>query len=488
MNEEKRAFETWGEVILDFFEQKIQNIKSDQKCKLFSAREYIEKKDKEIETEKDEKKVQRAIKAKEQKKKEYGQLRKDAPSTEIRQWIDITSKRKIEVGKRIIKATHVLKFTHSSSEAAGLFLQTKSKDSLLTTASVKKDLVVDLAHNNGALITVSRFLALSLQGTQIIDLVLSDDFCFFSPFSSDESQLKEWEKGFKKLVEKREIGTADKAKQIYFPVDTLRMAESNQYHIVVPLFSSSLTHEIDSIVTTLKYGDKQKNINKARKEQLPKYLAGIFVEIPNLGVQQFGGEHPKNISMLNADRSGKYFLFSSQPPTWQTQLKPPTNKRTLFSRFFTRRTDEEIAYLRNFLLRFERIDLSIKDPKKKKWIESWVSQIIDEVMIYAASIQNLPAGWSRAENIRLKREHQYFLDPYRDDEKFQMLREATDWQSVICGDFANWLNGRLKGKDKQFTPQPEHTRMWKELMKKELKVHAQAINWDIKEQNRGKQA
>lgn len=109
-------------------------------------------------------------------------------------------------------------------------------------------------------------------------------------------------------------------------------------------------------------------------------------------------------------------------------------------------------------------------------------------MIYAASIQNLPAGWSRAENIRLKREHQYFLDPYRDDEKFQMLREATDWQSVICGDFANWLNGRLKGKDKQFTPQPEHTRMWKELMKKELKVHAQAINWDIKEQNRGKQA
>ncbi len=488
MNEEKRKLETWEEMILDFFEQKVQNIKSGQKCKLFSAREYIEKKDKEIETGKDVKKVQRAIKAKEQKEKEYGQLRKKAPSTEIRQWIDITSKRKIEVGKRIIKATHVLKFTHSSSESAGLLLQTKSKHSFLSTASVKKDLIVDLAHNNGALITVSRFLALTLQGTQIIDLILGNDFCFFRPFINNESQLKEWKNGFKRLVEKREIDTADKAKQIYFPVDTLRTTAKNPYHIVVPLFSSSLTHEIDSIVTTFKYGEKQKKINKARKEQLPKFLTGISVEFPNLGVRQFGGEHPKNISMLNADRSGKSFLFSSQPPTWQTQLKPPINKRIMFNRFFTGRTEEEIAYLRNFLLRFERIDLSIKDPKKKKWIEGWVSQIIDEVMIYAASIQNLPAGWTRSENIRLKLAHQYFLDPYRDDEQFQQSRQTSDWQTVICADFAGWLNGKLKGRDKQFTPQSEHTRMWKKLMEKELREHAQAIDWDIKEHNRRKHA
>ncbi len=80
-----------------------------------------------------------SYKRKRKKEKEYVLLRKNASSTEIRQWIDITSKKKIELAKRIIKATHILKFTHSSSESAGLLLQAKSKHSLLSTASVKKN-------------------------------------------------------------------------------------------------------------------------------------------------------------------------------------------------------------------------------------------------------------------------------------------------------------------------------------------------------------
>lgn len=492
MNEKSNEFETWEEVILDFFEQKVQKIKNGQKCKLFSAREYIEKKEEEIETEKDEKKLQREIKAKEKKQKEYEQLRKDAPSTEIRQWINDTSERNIAIGKRIIKASHVLKFTHGSSEPAGVLLKTKSNDLLLSTSSLKKELVIDLAHNNGKLITVSRFLALFLKGEQIIDLILNDEFCFIEPFASDDSQFKYWQGGFKDLVENREIRTADKAKQIYFPVSNLNSKNSNQYHILVPLFSSSLANEIDSVVTTLKYGDDQKKLNNARKEQIPKCREGMSVEFPDLSVQQFGGEYPRNISMLNADRRGKSYLFSTQPPSWQRQLKPPFNKRSLFDHFYTSRANEEISSLlkslRGFLLLFERIDLSIKDPKKKKKIDGWVNQIIEEVMIYATSIQSLPAGWSNTENIRLKLAHQYFLDPYRDDEPFQKARYAADWQTVICADFANWLNSRLKGKDKQFTPQSNHTRMWKKLMGKQLREQAQAIDWDIKYQNREKQA
>jgi len=484
MNEKTNEFETWEEVILDFFERKVQNIKSGQKCKLFSTREYIEKKEEEIETEKDEKKLQRAIKAKEKKQKEYEQLREDAPITEIRQWINDTSEKKIAIGKRIIKASHVLKFTHSSSEPAGFLLKTKSNDLLLSTSSLKKDLTLDLAHRDGSLITVSRFLALFLKGEQIIDLILNDEFCFLEPFASDDSQFKYWQGGFKRLVENREIRTADKAKQIYFPVSNMNSTDSNQYHILVPLFSSSLANEIDSIVTTLKYGDDQKKLNNARKEQIPKFRKGMSVEFPDLSVQQFGGKHPKNISMLNADRSGKSFLFSTQPPSWQSQLKPPFNKRSLFDHFYTSQANEEIKSLRGFLMLFERIELSIKDPEKKKKIDGWVNQVIEEVMIYATSIQSLPAGWTNAENTRLKIAHQYFLDPYRDDEPFKKARQAADWQTVICVDFADWLNGRLKGKDKQFTPQRYHTRMWKKLIEEDLRKQAEAIDWDIKYQNR----
>lgn len=482
MSEEKKKLETWEEVIVDFFEHKVQ------KCKLFKAREYIEKKEKEIGIEKDEKKLQRAAKAKEKKQDEYELLRKNAPSTEIRQWINETSKRPIAIGKRIIKATHVLKFTHSSSDSEGILLGTKSKDLLLSTASLKKNLTIDLAHNNGNLITISRFLALFLRGEQIIDLIFNDDFCFLKPFASDDSQLKDWQEGFKKLVEKRDIRTADKAKQIYFPIISHGSIEDSRYHIVIPLFSSSLANEIYSIVTLLKYGVKQKELNKAKKEQFSKFRKGVSKEFPNLSVLQFGGEHPKNVSMLNADRSGKSFLFSTQPPFWKSQLNPPVAKFSFFDAGLTYRVKETVDYLRTFLLRFQTIDLSIKDPKKKKWIDDWVNQIIDEVMIYAGSIQNLPAGWSRTEGINLKLAHQYFLDPYRDDEPFQKARQAGDWQTVVCRDFADWLNGRLTGKDKQFTPQPQHTRMWKNLMEKELREHAQVIDWDIKYQNREKQA
>jgi len=489
MSEQKNECQTWEEVILNFFEHQVQNIKTGQKCKLFSIREYIEKKDNEIREIKDEKKRYRAIIAKEQKQKEYEQIRKDAPSTEIREWIDKTSDISIDIGKRTIKASHVLKFTHSSAEPAGLLLEIKSNDLLLTTASLKQDFEIDLAHRDGSLITVSRFLAQKLNDNRIIDLILNNDFSFLKPFAGDESQLIKWEKGFSSLVEKRDMLTADKAKQIYFPINNFEFDQKNKYHIVIPIFSSSLANVIDSNITTLKYGDKQKEINKFRREQNPKYLNFKSVEYPNLCVLNFGGEHPKNISMLNADRSGKAYLFSTQPPTWENQLDPPTNSRSFFqASIYSSRIKETIDYLREFLLRFQRIDISIKDPKKKNWIDYWVILIIDEIMIYAIAIQNLPAGWSRGENVKLKMAYQYFLDPYRQDEQFQKARQEINWQNVICKDFANWLNGILKGKKKLFTPRPEHTRMWMKLMEKELMEHSQAIEWDIKEQKRKEQA
>lgn len=481
MSEQRNECQTWEDVILNFFEKNVENIKKGQKCKLFSIREYIDKKDNEIGELDDEKKRGRVIIAKEKKQKEYEQIRKDAPSTEIREWIDKTSDINIDIGKRIIKASHVLRFTHGSAKAAGLLLETKENDLLLTTASLKQEFEVDLAHNNGALITVSRFLAQKLNGKQIIDLILNNDFCFLKPFAGDESQLKKWEKGFSSLVEKRDLRTADKAKQIYFPINNF------EYHIVIPIFSSSLINVIDSKITTLKYGNKQKEGNKYRKEH--KYWKSVSVEYPNLGIQNFDRKHPNNISMLNADRGGKAYLFSTQPPTWESQLNPPTNSRSFFqANIYSSRVKETVDYLRAFLLRFQRIDLSIKDPQKKKWIDSWVIQIIDEIMVYAISIQNLPAGWSRGEDVKLKPAYKFFLDPYRQDEQFQKARQEINWQNVICKDFANWLNGILKGKKKLFTPQPEHTRMWMKLMEKELMEHSQAIEWDIKEQKRKEQA
>lgn len=242
------------------------------------------------------------------------------------------------------------------------------------------------------------------------------------------------------------------------------------------------------MVTSRKQLEIVKRLSEKSKVR-EKYRRGEYKQPANIARISTTLSQPQNVSVLNGKRGGNIRLFSAQPPIWQSQLKPPISKSSFFYAGFSHQDiKENVGYLRDFLIRFEKIGLSIRDPKKKKWIDGWVSNIIDEVLLYAASIQNLPAGWSITENIKLKREHQYFLDPYRDDEPFQKARQSVDWHAVICRDFANWLNGKLKGKDNRFTPQREHTGIWKDIMKEELREHTQLIDADIKFQNREQQA
>lgn len=483
MIDEKKELETWKEVIVDFFERKIAE------STLFKARKFINERENKIASEKNETKCKKLIEARDEKNKYLLKARIDSPSGEIRQWLNVTSEKKINEGKRIVKASHVLKFSHSSSESEGLILDEKSNDLLLTTSGFKKDIIFDIAHNNGSLITVSRFLALNLSGKMIIDMVLDGDFFFLEGFYKNKEQLECWKQGFSNLVERREIKTTDKARQMYFPLER-EGYELNKfnYHIVTPLFSSSMAEEIYSRIKETKFGGVQKNISKQHHEN--KYHIKDFVICPNLAVQKFGGAQPQNISMLNKSRTfntdpkktwGVTYLFSTQPPIWANQEKPPVYKKSLFDeRFFYQNMKEDINYLRDFLLRFDRIDLSIKKPERRKWIDRWLANIIDEFLFFVGNIQNLPSGWTAVEDIKLKPAHQYLLDPYRKEAEFQAARKGNDWQAVICDDFAHWMNRKLIGKDKQFTPQPEHSRIWRSLLSQPLREHSEMLDAELK--------
>lgn len=488
--ESSSSFKTWEEVILDFFETRIST------TKLFKARKFIEKKEKEIASEKDHKKSEQQIKSRNKKITELAELKKEAPSTEIRKWIDATSKKNLKEGRRIIKVTHALKFSHGSALPDGLNYKKKCNKPILSTGSLKRNLVYDFAHSNGNLISISRFLALSLNDQQVIDLILSNDFSFLKPFTNNSNQRETWEKGFSILVEERVIKTGDKAKQIYFP-NKSNPEPDKDYDLIIPLFSSSLAEKIYSLETDIKFGKEHSEIVKAKKDKgkdskNSRYHPGIAVKIPNLGVFKFGGAQPQNISMLNKSRSWKAdkkdrttygitYLFHTSPPTWQSQLKPPIYRQSLFSNLYNAIIKTEIDYLRDFLLRFKQLDLSIKDPKRKRHLNRWVDNIIDEFLFYIASIENLPAGWSATDGVRLKVEHQYLLDPYRSDESFQAARQNRDWQKVIQDDFSKWINRQLRGGDSQFTPKSEHSRLWKRLLEQPLREHIEQTEQVIKQ-------
>ena len=398
---------------------------------------------------------------------------------EIRDWIGTNSIKKIVTGKRIVKATHVLKFTHSSSNSDAFLLEKKSLDNVLSTASIKKELDIDIAHNNGALISVSRFLALKLNNKMIFDLIIDEEFSFLDAFKKNSKDLELWKTGFKNLIEKRTIKTLDKVKQIYFPVENC--AKNSIYHLLSPLFASSLQEEIKKSIVDRRFLDENKKIENQKNKENPLYYYKNSVSFPNIAVQIFGGEHPKNVSMLNANRSGKAYLFSSLPPTWESSLKAPIFNESVFETMpYNIYIKDNIDYLIEFLIRFETVDLSIKDPKRLKHLNRWVTNIIEEVIAHFGAIQNLEKNWSKLDGIKLKKEHQALLDPYRDDKEFQGYFLSNVWQECVCQDFAQWLNNKLKAENKKFTPQIEHTKMWKDLMKDKLREDVEDLIFDVK--------
>ena len=294
-----------------------------------------------------------------------------------------------------------------------------------------------------------------------------------------EAILKKWAQGFRKALDNGTPATHSLAKQVYFPINEFQSHHDREsYHLLCNVVSSSLAHAVHEKV----FDDHQKSISKAKEnESFSTNELSKFIQRSTLRVT---ASNHSNASQLNGRRAGRLHLFSSQPPTWQVQLKPPIYRKSLFNDFYNSVITTELNYLREFLLRFKQIDLSIKDPKRMRHLERWVTNIIDEFLFYVASMQGLPSGWSDSKEAKLREEHQYLLDPYRMDKAFQSARRAKDWETVVCADFAKWLNRKLSGKDKQFTPQKEHARLWKKLLETPLRELMEPIEIELKQRTR----
>lgn len=368
-------------------------------------------------------------------------------------------------------ATHVIKLTHSKIDSSSLYDKVDSlKPDSLTTSSLRQK-SIDGAVSGNQFAPIFQFLELELNGSKLATEFVADSPMVLEPFASNDDEMATWNKGFKKALSNDHLSTHFLAKQVYFPINH----DESSYHLLCQIKSSSLAHAIFESV----FDPTQKEVRALREKS--KYSLCATTSYPNKSRISVTASNHSNASQLNGKRGGKLHLFSCQPPIWENQSKPPVYKKSLFDEnFFSQNMKEEINYLRDFLLRFERIELSIKNPERRKWIDRWLANIIDEFLFFVGNIQNLPAGWSAVEDIKLKPDHQYLLDPYRKNTAFQTARKGTDWQAVICDDFAHWLNRTLIGKDKQFTPQPEHRRMWISLLEQPLREHSEMHDAELK--------
>jgi CRISPR-associated protein Csy1 len=398
-------------------------------------------------------------------KEAYGlQMEKIANAHQFDTWLDYNC----QFAEGTSVATHVSKLTHSSSKASCFFDTLPDKKQGYISTSCLERPVVDGAYDNAMYSPIVSLLLVEHGGRFFYEDVIDDNFDGIEDFAKSAEQLNNWKTQLKKAIDKPNKSTDSLAKQVYFPV-TARPVENEDWHLLSVLVSSSLAQEVFNKTGSKEFSDKNKSLNdKFRKKSL--YSPEVHVRYPQKATLKVTQSSHQNTSILNGKRSGRLFLLSCQPPVWQSQLKPPLYRKSWFTRGIPGHSvNEDIKYLRDFLLRFERLDLSTKDPKKREWLIKWVQRIVSNVMYHAESTQNLTPGWSDAPDIQLKPAHQYFLDPYRSDESFQAARKSTDWQTEVCADFASWLNWKLVGKEKKFTPQTEHSRLWKKLMEPVLR-------------------
>ncbi|MGJ8694553.1 MAG: type I-F CRISPR-associated protein Csy1 [Thalassotalea sp.] len=367
---------------------------------------------------------------------------------DAKKWLDKSS----ADARNISFGTHVPKLTHSAIKTKPIVSNSNTiKDGYFTTSclsSIKYDSVASNKYNQ-----IRDFFSLELNGTRLYEVFEDKKNVVLSDFAHDEHHLKEWNSGFFQALEVKALEIDPLLKQVYFQV----FNEKNKYHLLVPIESSSLSIEIYSL--TERRIKEFKSLRIGDRYTFPK-VAQLFVTSGS-NILSHG-----NVSQLNATRRGAKYLFSCQPPVWNSQLKPPSYSKSFFYELSKNyEVKENIQYLADFLIRFDNLQLSIKDPKRMCWIEEWIENLVDEVLVYVKSIQALPAGWSATEGIKLKAEHQVLLDCYRQDEKFLAMKNSCDWQAVIIQDFAAWLNNRLTKANEKFTPQDAHTKLWIKIFK-----------------------
>ncbi|AOR62325.1 type I-F CRISPR-associated protein Csy1 [Pectobacterium wasabiae] len=349
---------------------------------------------------------------------------------EVRNWLTDAASR----AGQISLVTHALKFTHSDARGSSIFSANTVADAKTLSTATLVQPAID-AVGNAAALDVAKLLQTEYEGDSLVAALQRGDHRALEALAESPEQLAQWLAGFQQVFTDRQPSSHKLSKQIYFPL------ANGEYHLLSPLYSSSLAQALYQRITAVRFGDEAKAIRRAQK--VSQWHDQLSISYPNLAVQNMGGTKPQNISALNSSRSGRSYLLSSAPPQWNHIEKPPQQHESIF------RPRGEVDYhTRATLAQMQRFLLSVKDVENNRDIRQqrlrYLDQLIDQLFFYVASVQNLPVGWS-AES-ELKRAQQLWLDPYRADTDtvFRREREAGDWQQAVAYDFGRWLNRRLK--------------------------------------------
>lgn len=358
--------------------------------------------------------------------------------------------------------THVLKATHPDARGSSLHIVPSGLPQHHEIGShlLGEDYADDVVGNAAAL-DVYKLLKLEVEDRRLLDWMRAGDGDLQAALSADAEQARHWMQAFASLIrEEPQASTHPMAKQVYWLVDEDPQDDAH-YHLLQPMFSSSLTHAVHTDIHDARFGESNKETRQARRDN--KSSSGCYRDYRNLVARKLGGTKPQNISQLNSERGGvNYLLASLPPPGWKPRhgfrlLKRESvfdDRRGPVSRFGGMR--ELVRTLADFLRK--NPDPTMETRTQRELIEQAIGQ---ELAMFGVAVRGSHAvGWTRDDACRLALCEQLWLDPdrtelpLRDDPEnpqwqqkdlaFNAAYERGDWPDEVAARFGLWLNHQLR--------------------------------------------
>jgi CRISPR-associated protein Csy1 len=358
---------------------------------------------------------------------------------------------------QIQAATHVLKATHPDARGSSFYLppSTLPQHAEIGTHALKANYVFDITGNAGAL-DVYKFLKIEVDQRHLLDWFLQDDADLLSALHEDKAIAKSWANAFKNLFHPDSaLASHGKAKQVYW-CHSGDPADNAGFHLLQPLFSSTLAHAVHTEITDARFGEANIAARRSRwdKEKKPQEGAA-YRDYSNLVLLKLGGTKPQTVSQLNSERGGVNYLLASLPPHWQEQPRSFFSIDSSLSRF--RYYDEAPRLIEKLCTLLKANPKPTMETRhRRKRIEQALGRILAN---FGLEVQaRHPSGWTRDPDCKLSRCEQLWLDPERvhlpfrpdhqeDDQAFTREFEWKDWPDDVATLFAKWLNGILRKAD-----------------------------------------
>ena len=366
--------------------------------------------------------------------------------------------------------THSLKPVHPDARGTSLYCPPNElpKHELLGTHCLGLDFEGDVAGNAAAL-DVHKFLKLPFEGSNLLALMLAGDHDLPMVLSDDAEQAAIWIKDFSSITQPRGMASSHAlAKQLYWLMGN-DPGDDGSYHLLGPLFATSLTHKAFQTIYADRFSDATKDARQARK--LGLFTDYVLHDYPNLAVQKLGGTKPQNISQLNSERRGDNYLLASLPPRWKSvDLKPLLNIDSMFHRF-GRRSDvkQGVKALLGFLKSDPAANLTTRELR-----DALAADLVGELLVFSAEIRTLSPGWSQSLDCRLSSGEKHWLDPEGVAAVARQAEKPLPPHSAeqISQAFARWLNRQLRDPLPMGDPEYLH---WRDLAQAEL----DAEEWEV---------